>query len=77
MKKTAIIILSAVILFGGLFIFYQNRQAEQKPPSVNKADQQANMKQKWESKLIINRRLQLLSLQLIFFLNQKNGNSIL
>ena len=51
MQKNSNNNLPAVILFGGLFIFYQNRQAEQKPPSVNKADQQANTKQKMGIKI--------------------------
>ncbi len=50
MNKTVIIILSAFVLVGGFFIFYQNRPTEQNQPAANQTGEQTNNSQKWETK---------------------------
>lgn len=51
MKKLVIIILSVATIFGGMFVFYQNRPAKQGiSPAAEQTGQQTNARQNWESK---------------------------
>lgn len=51
MKKTTIIVLSAVAFVAGFLIFYQSRPVKQKTPDTSGVGQQVDDQQKWETKI--------------------------
>lgn len=51
MKKTALIILPALVFLGGFLIFYQNRLVKKETPTaIKQTDRQTSAKHNWEPK---------------------------
>ena len=75
MKKTALIILPALVFLGGFLIFYQNRLVKKETPTaIKQTDRQTSAKHNWEPKTDVQALVTVTVTRSMFQLKQKNGN---